>query len=131
MHQSAKDTLLLVCGVALLAVGGALVARTRPPRIEVPNPPPAVASEGPQPRRVSRTRLLGSTLLRAALVTAVLGLAVVLAPLLAGWQVYVVEGASMEPSIPIGSLITVRPALHQDIQIGDVITFVDVAHRQS
>jgi signal peptidase I len=65
------------------------------------------------------------------LLTIVLALAAPLAPLALGWQVYAVEGASMEPSIPLGSLITVRPTSASELEVGHVITFVDSTHRQS
>jgi len=82
-------------------------------------------------RPCSKAKRTSGLLLRAALVSAVLGLAAMLAPLLAGWQVYAVEGGSMEPTIPLGSLITVRPVNQEDLQVGDVITFVDSAHRRA
>lgn len=52
----------------------------------------------------------------------------------AGFQPYHVDSASMEPSIPVGTLIYVRHIDFQKLQLGDVITFVNsnsdvVTHR--
>jgi signal peptidase I len=41
----------------------------------------------------------------------------------AGHQMYVVKGSSMEPTIPLGALILVRPVDPTTIAAGDVITF--------
>ncbi|MCM1025826.1 MAG: signal peptidase I [Roseburia sp.] len=40
-----------------------------------------------------------------------------------GWQVYHVVSGSMEPQIPIGSLVFAEPVPPRDIQAGDVIAF--------
>jgi signal peptidase I len=55
-------------------------------------------------------------------------------PNLLGYQIYVVETGSMEPTLPVGSTILVR-ALHADdtLKVGDVITYTHetdtVTHR--
>jgi signal peptidase len=142
MQLSAKGALALLSGLALVTAGGVLLARSAPrhkapasDRRPVTDSPtlPDIARPADVPSRgqPGRTRRLVGMVVRGALVTAVLGLVAILAPLLMGWQVYVVEGASMEPSIPMGSIITVRPAVHGELQTGDVITFVDLAHRQA
>jgi signal peptidase I len=79
----------------------------------------------------SRTRLLaklargGSGLLLVALVALVAALAVV--PSLAGYDIYVIDGGSMEPSIPRGSLAYDRTVPVEDLRNGDVITYVPPA----
>lgn len=40
-----------------------------------------------------------------------------------GWRIDVVYGGSMEPSIHLGSLVTIKPVEPQDISVGDVITY--------
>lgn len=59
------------------------------------------------------------------LVTAVVVLAVLLAGVrLVGITPYAVLSGSMEPTYPVGSLIYVKDADPEDIQVGDPITFV-------
>jgi signal peptidase I len=41
----------------------------------------------------------------------------------AGHEMYVVKGASMQPTIPLGAIILVRPVDPQTIAAGDIITF--------
>lgn len=53
-----------------------------------------------------------------------LGLAVLLAaPTLFGWQQYTVLTGSMEPEIPVGSMVYVEQVAPQDLSEGDVVTF--------
>jgi signal peptidase I len=40
-----------------------------------------------------------------------------------GHQVFVVRGASMEPSIPLGSVVVVRAVDPTEVHVGDVLTF--------
>lgn len=40
-----------------------------------------------------------------------------------GQQVFVVRGTSMEPSIPLGSVVVVHPVDPAEVQIGEVLTF--------
>ena len=68
------------------------------------------------------------------LLLAVIGLCVPLAvPNLMGYQVYEVVSGSMEPEIPVGSVIYVDPVDLTQIQEGDIIAFHDgnsiIAHR--
>lgn len=44
-------------------------------------------------------------------------------PKLWGWQMFSILTGSMEPAIPTGSVIYVKPADIEDIQEGDIITF--------
>jgi signal peptidase len=55
---------------------------------------------------------------------------------LTGHQLFIIIGGSMEPSIPIGSLVVVTPIDAMAIQVGDVVTIradngVVVTHRVS
>ena len=54
-------------------------------------------------------------------------------PRLMGYEVFDVISGSMEPAIPMGSVIYVRSAEPEDVQVDDVIAFMDdgsvVAHR--
>ena len=40
-----------------------------------------------------------------------------------GHQVYIVRGASMEPAIPLGSVIVVRPVDPASVQVGEIVTY--------
>ena len=66
-------------------------------------------------------------------VLALLAIAVVLD--LSGHRLLVVSGSSMEPAIPTGSLVIVRPALPATLSVGDVVAFQlrgsTIAHRIS
>lgn len=44
-------------------------------------------------------------------------------PRLLGYEVYNVVSGSMQPKIPIGSLILVKPVMPETIAVGDVIAF--------
>lgn len=43
---------------------------------------------------------------------------------LVGWQVFTVVSGSMEPTYSVGDMIYVKPVKPEEIQAGDVITFV-------
>lgn len=63
--------------------------------------------------------ILGTVIMLAALL-ACLGLTV---PRFAGIQSYVVVSGSMEPAIPVGSLVYAKPVEPETLQTGDVIVF--------
>ena len=63
--------------------------------------------------------ILGTLIMLVALL-ACLGLTV---PRFAGIQSYVVVTGSMEPSIPVGSLVYAKPVEPETLQVGDVIVF--------
>ena len=63
--------------------------------------------------------ILGTLIMLVALL-ACLGLTV---PRFAGVQSYVVVSGSMEPAIPVGSLVYAKPVEPQTLQTGDVIVF--------
>lgn len=73
-----------------------------------------------------------STLISVAVVVLVIAL---LAVRVAGFKLYTIESGSMEPSYPVNSLVVVKQAEFEDIEIGDVITYkmssagVTVTHR--
>ncbi|CDJ99938.1 Signal peptidase I [Microbacterium sp. C448] len=57
---------------------------------------------------------------------ALVGLAatlVLVVPLVIGAERYTILGGSMEPAIPLGSLVVVQPRELNDIRVGDVITY--------
>lgn len=48
---------------------------------------------------------------------------VLVVPLVIGAERYTILGGSMEPAIPLGSLVVVQPRELNDIRVGDVITY--------
>ena len=65
--------------------------------------------------------------LNTLLVVVLLSLAAVfLLPRIFGYQPYMVVSASMQQSFPVGSLIFVREATPEEIEVGDPITFQTV-----
>jgi signal peptidase len=81
---------------------------------------PRVAS----PRRLPGLRRSVTVVLAAVL----LGLAVLLTPIsqiVGGTQLLAVMSGSMEPTIPVGGLVAVRPVAANALQVGDVITFAN------
>jgi signal peptidase len=56
-------------------------------------------------------------------ILAVIALAVVVVPAVTGSSTYTIMGRSMEPAIPIGSLIVTRPVDAAEVRTGDVVTF--------
>lgn len=55
-------------------------------------------------------------------------------PMLFGYQLYVVQSGSMEPTFPIGTVILSKvPKNTSDLQVGQIVTFVDkgitITHR--
>ena len=57
----------------------------------------------------------------AVLVAALAGVLVLLAGHLLGWSALVVRSGSMEPGVPVGSLVVARPAAPGDVHLGDVL----------
>ena len=49
--------------------------------------------------------------------------AVLLVPMLLGYKEMAVLSGSMEPTIPVGSLVYVKPVEATDLQVGDVCTY--------
>lgn len=48
---------------------------------------------------------------------------VLVVPSVIGAERYTILGGSMEPTIPLGSLVVVQPREFDDVRVGDVITF--------
>jgi signal peptidase len=46
-------------------------------------------------------------------------------PRVAGYQLYIVLSGSMHPVFDAGSILAVKPAGQQEIQVGDIVTFKD------
>lgn len=63
------------------------------------------------------------------------GIAMLMIPAVLGIHVLAVTSGSMEPTIPVGSVVYVQPVDFEDIQKGDIITFcldkpgIKVTHR--
>ena len=47
------------------------------------------------------------------------------APMIAGYQLYIVLSGSMSPAFETGSLVLVRPLAPSAVQVGDIITYRD------
>jgi len=73
-------------------------------------------------RLLRRLTLGAATLFSAAAALGVLGYGGLLA---AGFRPVVVYSGSMEPTLPVGSLLALRSAPSASIRVGDVITFRD------
>lgn len=88
-----------------------------------PSGPGAVLSYGPP--RVSRVAaaVRAAGFVVAAVLVAVLGLGLVVGPHLAGYRVLYVRTASMEPTLPVGSLVVVQRVDAADVEAGDILTF--------
>jgi signal peptidase I len=58
---------------------------------------------------------------RAGLVLALTAVALLILAHLLGWSAMIVRSGSMEPAVPVGSLVLVRPVSGQDVRVGDAI----------
>ncbi|WP_067052415.1 signal peptidase I [Methanofollis ethanolicus] len=65
---------------------------------------------------------------RACTALLVVAALVVVAAVLAGWQVEVVLSGSMEPAIPVGGVVVTAPVSPEDVRAGDIITFSSGGH---
>lgn len=100
-----------------------------PTRPTAAAPDEPLAADAPARRRTTPNRVarvLG-TLASVGLGLLLLVLAALLTPLpeLAGYQLFAIQGGSMEPTIPLGGVIGVRPTPANQLRPGDVITFMD------
>src|SRR5690348_7275661 len=79
----------------------------------------------PSRRRTTDMRSLAGRMLVVArvavLAAAVAGVIVLLAGHVLGWSALVVRSGSMEPDVPVGSLVVARPAAPGDVHLGDVV----------
>ena len=57
------------------------------------------------------------------LVLAIVVAALIVLPSLFGFDRYVINGGSMEPTIPKGSVVYSKPAATEELQVGDIITY--------
>ncbi len=93
------------------------VSEQRPPGLRAE--PPATGE--PHPLRLVLRWAAGT----AAVLVLALALAVVAVPALAGARPLTVLSGSMEPALPVGSTVVVRPEPAEGIVVGDVVTFTD------
>ncbi|MHA6792590.1 signal peptidase I [Pseudonocardia bannensis] len=84
---------------------------------------PVVRAPEPRLHPVRRFGRWIATLALVAVVAAALAVAVV--PAIAGATPLTVLSGSMEPALPVGSTVVVRPRPADQIAVGDVITFID------
>ena len=71
-------------------------------------------------------RILGIIGVLLAMVVVIACLSLVI-PKLAGYDAYVVVSGSMEPNIPVGSIVYSKEVDPAELQTGDVIVFIDPA----
>ena len=69
---------------------------------------------------LSKALNITATLLMALVILLTVPLTI---PRLFGYQIYGILTDSMEPVYPVGSVVYVKPAEPEDIQVGDAITF--------
>ena len=57
----------------------------------------------------------------------------VLIMLIAGYKFMIVSSGSMEPKLPVGSLVIVTPCEYEDLEVGDIVTMdaggINLTHR--
>ena len=71
---------------------------------------------------IGRILSAAGTVIMALVVAACLGLVI---PKVAGYEGYVVVSGSMEPAIPVGSIVFSKETDPSTLQTGDIIVFVD------
>lgn len=84
---------------------------------------PIVGAEEPEPHPLRR--VLGWAAGTALVLVVGLALAVAVVPAIGGATPLTVLSGSMEPALPVGSTVIVRPRPATGIAVGDVITFTD------
>lgn len=95
--------------------------------IESPKPEKSSESPKPEKRQTSKTGkflIAAGRLVMLVVVAACLSLVI---PHFIGYETYVVVSGSMEPNIPVGSIVYSKKADPAALQTGDVIVFVDPA----
>ena len=68
-------------------------------------------------------RRIWAWVIRIITVVAVLVALLMLVPSLLGYQRYVIESGSMEPELPVGSVVYSEATDSEDLNVGDIITF--------
>ncbi|MBW0117375.1 signal peptidase I [Pseudonocardia abyssalis] len=84
---------------------------------------PIVGEREPEPHPMRR--VLGWAAATALLLVVGLAVAVAIVPAIGGATPLTVLSGSMEPALPVGSTVIVRPRPAAEIVVGDVITFTD------
>lgn len=95
--------------------------------IESPKPEKSSESSKAEKRQTSKTGkflIAAGRLVMLVVVAACLSLVI---PHFIGYETYVVVSGSMEPNIPVGSIVYSKKADPAALQTGDVIVFVDPA----
>jgi signal peptidase len=69
-------------------------------------------------------RVWSASLLLVVLLAVGLALAVAVVPAVVGGSTLTVLSGSMEPTLPVGSVVVVRPRPPAEIAVGDVVTFL-------
>ena len=90
----------------------------------------ATAPATPRPAPLRLISAIAGGAGRLVLLLAVLALAATFLPTLAGYERYVLEGGSMEPTIHRGSLVFDEVVPVAELRRGDVITFVPAGGRR-
>ena len=62
-------------------------------------------------------------MISAITVVAVVVACLVLLPSLLGYKRYVIETGSMEPTLPVGTMVYSKPKPPEELQVGDIITY--------
>jgi signal peptidase len=102
----------------------------------------SVQEQRPAVARAARARIKGllrarpaspgfSQLATGLLIALLLGLALLLTPLtqvFGGLQLLAVMSGSMEPTIPVGGVVAIRPVSASELKVGDAITFVNLSN---
>ncbi|WP_104200250.1 signal peptidase I [Cryobacterium sp. Y29] len=93
------------------------------------DPPQEFAAASPAPTESSIWRYLGLALSAALLLLVVgLGVMLVVIPKVTGATPLTVLTSSMEPGLPPGTLVIVRPVTAEALRIGDVVTYQMVSN---
>lgn len=77
-------------------------------------------------------RLTPGNYIAIAAATLALGASVALAALrIGGLSTFIITGASMEPTLPLGSMIFVQPVSPQSVAVGDIVTYTINGHTRT
>jgi signal peptidase len=68
-------------------------------------------------------RVVGWLATLAAVLVLLAVIVVFLGPRLSGWNLRVILSGSMEPALPVGSLVLVEPKAPEEVKVGDILTF--------
>lgn len=93
------------------------------PAVQRPAAAKGEAAASDEPRSPLRTRIFRA-LSTIALICVLIIAALMLVPTVLGYQRYVLVSGSMTPAIPTGSVVYDRAVPVEELEVGDVITFV-------